>query len=75
MVLCDKCKIETNKIFDDLFCKKCHDARIKHESYLRNKERREAEKRKILPDPRFNDLLVARFINSLLKQGKKKWSI
>ena len=33
--------------------------------------RREAEKRKILPDPKFNDLLVARFINSLLKQGKK----
>ena len=33
--------------------------------------RREAVKRKILPDPKFNDLLVARFINSLLKQGKK----
>ena len=33
--------------------------------------RREAVKRKILPDSKFNDLLVARFINSLLKQGKK----
>ncbi len=33
--------------------------------------RREAEKRKILPDPKFNDILVARFINNLLKQGKK----
>ena len=33
--------------------------------------RREAVKRKILPDPKFDDLLVARFINSLLKQGKK----
>ncbi|MDP6231220.1 MAG: 30S ribosomal protein S7 [Nitrospinaceae bacterium] len=33
--------------------------------------RREAEKRQILPDPKFNDLLVARFINNLLKQGKK----
>ena len=33
--------------------------------------RREADKRKILPDPKFSDLLVARFINSLLKQGKK----
>ena len=33
--------------------------------------RREADKRQILPDPKFNDLLVARFINSLLKQGKK----
>lgn len=33
--------------------------------------RREAEKRKILPDPKYNDLLVARFINNLLKKGKK----
>jgi small subunit ribosomal protein S7 len=33
--------------------------------------RREADKRRILPDPKYNDLLVARFINSLLKQGKK----
>ena len=33
--------------------------------------RREAEKRQILPDPKFNDLLVARFVNNLLKQGKK----
>ena len=52
MVLCDKCKNETNKIFDDLLCKKCHDARIKHESYLRNKERRDAEKRKIQEEKR-----------------------
>ena len=33
--------------------------------------RREAVKRKILPDPKFDDLLVARFIDNLLKQGKK----
>ena len=33
--------------------------------------RREADKRQILPDPKFNDILVARFVNSLLKQGKK----
>jgi len=33
--------------------------------------RREADKRQILPDPKYNDLLVARFINCLLKQGKK----
>lgn len=33
--------------------------------------RREAEKRQILPDPKFNDILVARFVNNLLKQGKK----
>ena len=30
-----------------------------------------AKKRVLLPDPKFNDLLVARFINSLLKRGKK----
>lgn len=52
MVLCDKCKNETEKIFVDLLCKKCHNARIKHESYLRNKERREAEKRKIQEEKR-----------------------
>jgi len=33
--------------------------------------RREADKREILPDPKFDSLLVARFINNLLKQGKK----
>ena len=33
--------------------------------------RREAQKRKIIPDPKFNDLLVARFINCILSKGKK----
>jgi small subunit ribosomal protein S7 len=33
--------------------------------------RREAQKRKITPDPKFNDLLVARFINCILSNGKK----
>lgn len=33
--------------------------------------RREVEKRDILPDPKFNNKLVARFVNSLLKRGKK----
>ncbi|HNY50414.1 MAG TPA: 30S ribosomal protein S7 [Smithella sp.] len=33
--------------------------------------RREVEKRDILPDPKFNNKLVAKFINSLLKRGKK----
>ena len=33
--------------------------------------RREAEKRQILPNPKYNDILVARFVNSLLKKGKK----
>ncbi len=33
--------------------------------------RREAQKRKIIPDPKFNDLLVARFINCILRKGEK----
>ncbi len=33
--------------------------------------RREAQKRKITPDPKFNDQLVARFINCILREGKK----
>ena len=33
--------------------------------------RREVEKRDILPDPKFNNKLVAKFVNSVLKQGKK----
>ncbi|MFQ5483060.1 MAG: 30S ribosomal protein S7 [Nitrospinaceae bacterium] len=33
--------------------------------------RREAEKRQILPDPKYNDVLVARFVNCLFRKGKK----
>ena len=33
--------------------------------------RREAPKRKILPDPKYNDRLVTKFINALMKEGKK----
>jgi small subunit ribosomal protein S7 len=33
--------------------------------------RREAQKRKIIPDPKFNDPMVARFINCILRMGKK----
>jgi small subunit ribosomal protein S7 len=33
--------------------------------------RREIEKRDILPDPKFNNKMVAKFVNSLLKRGKK----
>jgi small subunit ribosomal protein S7 len=33
--------------------------------------KKSASKRQIAPDPKFNDLLVARFINNVLKQGKK----
>jgi small subunit ribosomal protein S7 len=33
--------------------------------------RREIEKRKILPDPKFQDRVVSKFINSLMRKGKK----
>ncbi|PCJ63536.1 MAG: 30S ribosomal protein S7 [Bacteroidetes bacterium] len=31
-----------------------------------------AKKREIVPDPRFNDVLVAKFINNMMIQGKKE---
>ena len=33
--------------------------------------RRAAEKREILPDPKYKDLIVAKFTNSLMLDGKK----
>ena len=33
--------------------------------------RRRPEKREISPDPVYGDLVVAKFINNLMKQGKK----
>ena len=33
--------------------------------------RREVEKRKILPDPKFQDRLVAKFVNNLMRKGNK----
>ncbi|MBH23745.1 MAG: 30S ribosomal protein S7 [Myxococcales bacterium] len=33
--------------------------------------RREVPKRQILPDPKFNDVTVAKFINGLMNNGKK----
>lgn len=33
--------------------------------------RRAAEKREVLPDPKFRDVVVAKFINSLMQDGKK----
>ena len=33
--------------------------------------RREIAKREILPDPKYNNKLVAKFINNLLRRGKK----
>jgi len=28
-------------------------------------------KREVLPDPKFNDVIVTKFVSSLLQQGKK----
>ena len=33
--------------------------------------RRRPEKRTILPDPLFNDMLAAKFINNIMSDGKK----
>ena len=33
--------------------------------------RRAAEKRKILPDAKYGDLVLAKFINCLMQQGKQ----
>jgi small subunit ribosomal protein S7 len=33
--------------------------------------RRRAEKREVLPDPKFGDLVLSKFMNSLMYQGKK----
>ena len=33
--------------------------------------RRKAVKREILPDPKYHSVLVAKFLNNLMKQGKK----
>jgi len=33
--------------------------------------KKRAQKRTILPDPKFNDIQVARFINNVLRRGKK----
>jgi small subunit ribosomal protein S7 len=34
--------------------------------------RRKAQKRELVPDPKFKSVLVTQFINSLCKQGKKR---
>ena len=33
--------------------------------------RHRAEKREVLPDPKFGDLIVSKFMNSLMRDGKK----
>lgn len=33
--------------------------------------KKRAEKRKLIPDPRYNDIIVSRFINNIMLKGKK----
>ena len=33
--------------------------------------KKKAQTREVLPDPKFHDLVVTRFVNSLMKHGKK----
>jgi small subunit ribosomal protein S7 len=33
--------------------------------------KREVRKREILPDPKFRDVMIAKFINGIMRQGKK----
>jgi small subunit ribosomal protein S7 len=33
--------------------------------------KKRAEKRRIMPDPKFNDMVVAKFVNCIMLQGKK----
>ncbi len=33
--------------------------------------KKKAQAREVLPDPKFNDVVVTRFVNSLMKHGKK----
>ena len=33
--------------------------------------KKRAEKRRTMPDPRFNDVMVAKFVNNIMIQGKK----
>lgn len=36
--------------------------------------KRRAEKRRLIPDPKYKDLILARFINNIMIQGKKNTS-
>ena len=33
--------------------------------------RRKAEKREVIPDPKYGDLVVTKFMNAVMNQGKK----
>ena len=47
MNICSKCNIKSDKIFEDTLCRDCHSKRIKYESYLRCKEKKDKEKKEI----------------------------
>lgn len=34
--------------------------------------KKRAEKRRVAPDPKFGDIIVSKFINNVMYQGKKK---
>ena len=33
--------------------------------------RRRADKREVIPDPKYGDLVLTKFMNSVMKEGKK----
>jgi small subunit ribosomal protein S7 len=33
--------------------------------------KKRSDKRRVMPDPRFNDVIVAKFVNNIMEQGKK----
>jgi small subunit ribosomal protein S7 len=35
--------------------------------------KREIKKREILPDPKYHDTMMAKFINGIMRRGKKAW--
>ena len=51
--------------------KKVNDVQILWTAQLNKMRKRKAKKRPLLPDPKFNDQLVTRFVNMLMWDGKK----
>ena len=43
----------------------------KNNHFQENMRKKQAKKRPLLPDPKFNDKLVTRFVNMLMWSGKK----
>ena len=44
---------------------------LKKDNWLKYAPKKICNKREILPDPKFKEILVSKFINSLMKNGKK----